>query len=117
MISSESINYSKYSKINDNNNKQSNDLEIIETKDNSFKKEDKKELSQILIVSKDNKDKDQNETNGKGDNNYKNYNFSDLYGNPYEELKPKYLGNSLALYYDKYGNPKITIGPDCKFFQ
>jgi hypothetical protein len=106
MISSESINFSKYSKINDNN--QSNDLEIIETKEKSIKKEEKEDLSQNLIVSNET----QNEISGKNGIKYK---LGNLYGNPYEELNPKYIGKSLALFFDKYGNPRITIGPDCKY--
>ena len=107
MISSESINFSKYSKIDDNSN-QSNDLEIIETKEKPIKKEEKNDLSQNLIVSNETK----NEVNDKNEIKYK---LNNLYGNPYEELNPKYIGKSLALFFDKYGNPRITIGPDCKY--
>ena len=38
-----------------------------------------------------------------------------LYGNPIDYIEPKYLGKSLAFLYDFDGNPKITIGPDCKY--
>lgn len=107
MISSESINFSKYSKINDNNN-QSNDLEIIETKEKPIKTGEKNDLSQNLIVSNETK----NEVNDKNEIKYK---LNNLYGNPYEDLNPKYIGKSLALFFDKYGNPRITIGPDCKY--
>jgi len=106
MISSESINFSKYSKINDNIN-QSNDLEIIETKEKPIKKEEKEELSQNLIVSNESQ-------NGENNKNSLKYKIGNLYGNPYEELNPKYIGKSRAYFFDKYGNPRITIGPDCK---
>ena len=106
MISSESINFSKYSKINDNNN-QSNDLEIIDTKEKSIEKGENEDLSQNLIVS----NKTQNDINDKNGIKYK---IGNLYGNPYEELNPKYIGKSRAYFFDKYGNPRITIGPDCK---
>ena len=108
MISSESINFSKYSKISDINER-SNDLEIIETKENSFKKEDQKELSQKLVVTNE----ESNDDKVTSENKYK---LDKLYGNPYGEIKPKYIGNSLALFFDKYGNPRITIGPDCKYY-
>ena len=37
-----------------------------------------------------------------------------LYGNQINNLHPKYLGNSRALFYiNNY--PIITIGPDCKY--
>ena len=110
MISSESINYSKYSMINNNNN-QSNDLEILETKENSVNNKDKGEMSQKLIVS----EKEKKENND--DNINFTFQISDtLYGNPYNKLKPKYIGKCLAFFYDKSGNPRMTIGPDCKYF-
>ena len=111
MISSDSINFSKYSVISDNNNR-STDLEIIETKDNSPQNQDKEELSKSLIVTKE-----QSEKNDK--NNISNaliYKINNIYGNPFEELSPKYIGKSRALFFDSNGNPRITIGPDCKFY-
>ena len=39
-----------------------------------------------------------------------------LYGNPIETINPKFIGKSFAFKYDSDGNPKITIGPDCKYF-
>ena len=110
MISSDSINFSKYSVISDNNNR-STDLEIIETKDNSSQNQDKEELSKSLIVTKE-----QSEKNDK--NNISNaliYKINNIYGNPLEELSPKYIGKSRAFFFDSNGNPRITIGPDCKF--
>ena len=111
MISSDSINFSKYSVISDNNNR-STDLEIIETKDNSSQNQDKEELSKSLIVTKE-----QSEKNDK--NNISNaliYKINNIYGNPFEELSPKYIGKSRAFFFDNNGNPRITIGPDCKFY-
>ena len=110
MISSDSINFSKYSVISDNNNR-STDLEIIETKDNSSQNQDKEELSKSLLVIKE-----QPAKNDK--NNIKNeliYKINNIYGNPFEELSPKYIGKSRAFFFDSNGNPRITIGPDCKF--
>ena len=111
MISSDSINFSKYSVISDNNNR-STDLEIIETKDNSSQNQDKEELSKSLIVIKE-----QSEKNDK--NNISNeliYKINNIYDNPFEELSPKYIGKSRAFFFDSNGNPRITIGPDCKFY-
>ena len=111
MISSDSINFSKYSVISDNNNR-STDLEIIETKDNSSQNQDKEELSKSLLVIKE-----QPAKNDK--NNIKNeliYKINNIYGNPFEELSPKYIGKSRAFFFDSNGNPRITIGPDCKFY-
>ena len=107
MISSESINYSKYSTISDNIN-QRNDLEILEITDVSENNKNEEGLSKKLI--------NQNpKSNEKNSDNKSNDQISDLiYGNPYNELKPKYIGKCLALYFDKNGNPRITIGPDCK---
>ena len=36
-----------------------------------------------------------------------------FYGNHYQNLHPKYLGKTIALFYYK-DNPLIIIGPDCK---
>ena len=105
MVSSESINFSKYSKIN--NETQSNEIEIIETKDNSDSNQKQEELSQTLIVSNQ-------EQKEKSDINKTIHSINTLYGNPYNELRPKSLGKCIALFYDKENNPKITIGPDCK---
>jgi len=111
MISSDSINFSKYSVISDNNNR-STDLEIIETKDNSSQNQDKEELSKSLLAVKE-----QPEKNDKNNiNNELIYNINNIYGNPFEELSPKYIGKSRAFFFDSNGNPRITIGPDCKFY-
>ena len=109
MISSESINFSKYSMINENN-KQSNDLEIVERKENLNKTKEPEELSQKLVISNP-------EQNNQNTNNDPFDKIDDIiYSNPYETIKPKYIGTSLAFFYDNNGNPRITIGPDCKFF-
>ena len=111
MISSDSINFSKYSVISDNNNR-STDLEIIETKDNSSQNQDKEELSKSLLVTKE-----QSAKNDKNNiNNELIYKINNIYGNPFEELSPKYIGKSRAFFFDSNGNPRITIGPDCKFY-
>ena len=111
MISSDSINFSKYSVISDNNNR-STDLEIIETKDNSSQNQDKEELSKSLLAVKE-----QPEKNDKNNiNNELIYKINNIYGNPFEELSPKYIGKSRAFFFDSNGNPRITIGPDCKFY-
>ena len=111
MISSDSINFSKYSVISDNNNR-STDLEIIETKDNSSQNQDKEELSKSLLVIKE-----QSAKNDKNNiNNELIYKINNIYGNPFEELSPKYIGKSRAFFFDNNGNPRITIGPDCKFY-
>lgn len=111
MISSDSINFSKYSVISDNNNR-STDLEIIETKDNSSQNQDKEELSKSLLAVKE-----QPAKNDKNNiNNELIYKINNIYGNPFEELSPKYIGKSRAFFFDSNGNPRITIGPDCKFY-
>ena len=111
MISSDSINFSKYSVISDNNNR-STDLEIIETKDNSSQNQDKEELSKSLLVTKERpKKNDKNNIN-----NELIYKINNIYGNLFEELSPKYIGKSRAFLFDSNGNPRITIGPDCKFY-
>ena len=109
MISSDSINFSKYSMIGDNNNNQSTDLEIIESKDNSSQNYDKEELSKVLLVTKEH----QEENNKKNELIYK---IGNIYGNSFEDLTPKYIGKSRAFFFDNNGNPRITIGPDCKLY-
>ena len=122
MTSSKSINYSKYSIIKVQNINLSNSLDLIE-KNNEKEEKPLNELSQILMPNS------QNITNN--NNNYidtkelqKTKNELDqttqisvhnlLYGNPIDSIKPKYLGKSYSFFYDFDGNPKITIGPDCK---
>ena len=97
MTSSDSINYSQ---INSQNINISTDLEMVEQKDiendnnNSI---DNKETSQSLEVNH---------------NQISVHNL--LYGNPIDCINPKFLGKSFAFKYDLNGDPKITIGPDCK---
>ena len=124
MTSSESINYSKYSKINQQNISLSTDLELIEQKnDNQEQKIKEKDLSQILLLPNEDEPEKGNEIDDVklqknlrqstepfkqvSPNNY-------LYGNPIDNLNPKYLGKCYAFLYDFKGNPKLTIGPDCK---
>ena len=113
MISSESINNSKYSMINEQNFNISNDLEISDP-NTDIQEKDNKNIQSIIIPTED-------ENNEKGNdkllppsekNNEKPTN--DLYGNKIENKNPKFLGNSFALFYNENGDPRITIGPDCK---
>ena len=123
MTSSESINYSQYSIINEQNNNISNDLEIIDTQ---TKDKTPKELSQILVnensETKNNiANKDNNSLSLPNDSTkitvqQKQSSFHNLlYGNPIDTTNPKYIGKSYAFLYDNNGEPKITIGPDCKY--
>ena len=124
MTSSESINYSKYSKINQQNINLSTDLELIEQKnDNQEQKIKEKELSQILLLPNEDESEKGNEIDDvKLQKNWRqstepSYQVSAnnyLYGNPIDNLNPKYLGKCYAFLYDFKGNPKLTIGPDCK---
>ena len=121
MTSSESINFSKYEIINEQNTNLSTNLNILNNKNKNKKPE---ELSQNLLSSNENdneKEKeneyeknieDSNPEKEKSQNMGQTHNL--LYGNPIDSLNPKYIGKSLALLYDFRGNPKITIGPDCK---
>ena len=96
MTSSDSINYSQ---INSQNINISTDLEMVEQKekekDNNNYINDK-ETSQSIEVN----------------NRASVHNL--LYGNPIDCKNPKFLGKSFAFKYDLHGDPKITIGPDCK---
>ena len=107
MISSESINFSKYSKITEDNKETSQNKILLETKENSEQKQESGDLSQALTLS----NPDPNNNSEESKNNISNL----LYGNSYEVLKPKLLGKSYAFFYDHKGNPRITIGPDCKY--
>ena len=112
MISSESINYSKYSIINEQNFNISNDLEIKDP-NTDIQEKDNKNIQSIIITENDN--------NEKGNDNllppsekHNEISTNDLYGNKIENINPTFLGKSLALFYNEYGDPRITIGPDCK---
>ena len=96
MTSSDSINYSK---INSQDINISTDIEMVEQKEienynnNSI---NNKETSQSLEVS----------------NQISVHNL--LYGNTIDCVNPQFLGKSFAFKYDLNGDPRITIGPDCK---
>ena len=126
MTSSEEINFSKYSIINEENNNISTDIEIVETNDPAQEKS-KTELTNILIPEeeKETKNEDNNnlslltaqkdELSQPMDQAPQTTIHNLLYGNPIDIINPKFLGRSFAFLYDKYGDPKLTIGPDCKF--
>ncbi len=126
MSSSDSINYSKYSIINEQNSSRSTDLEIIDPNDTPQKKE-QIELSNILI-SEEGKNKLEDNKNDISlsisqkqelpqpmDQPAQTSVHNLLFGNAVDTLNPQFLGKSYAFSYDEYGNPKVTIGPDCKF--
>ena len=126
MTSSEEINFSKYSIINEESNNISTDLEIVESNDPAQGKS-KSELSNILIPEeeKEAKNEDNNnlslpitqkiELSQPMDQAPQTTIHNLLYGNPIDIINPKFIGRSFAFLYDKYGDPKLTIGPDCKF--
>jgi hypothetical protein len=126
MTSSESINFSKYSIINEETNNISTDLEIVETKDTSQEKS-KTELSDMLLPEEEKETKNEsinnlslaitqkNELSQPMDQAPQTTIHNLLYGNSIDTINPKFIGKSLAFLYDKYGDPKLTIGPDCKF--
>lgn len=115
MNSSKSINYSKYSINKEKNISSSNNLDLVEQ---NIEKEERSlnELSQILVPT--NQDIITNNSIDirlpKTNNDIQISVHNLLYGNPIDSIKPKYLGKSYAFLYDYEGNPKITIGPDCK---
>ena len=109
MISSESINFSKYSKIIGDNKESNQNKILIDTKEISDDKQESEELSQSLTLS--NSDMKKSEEHSKG------IISNSIYGNPYEFRNPKVIGKSYALFYDNKGNPRVTIGPDCKYFE
>ena len=119
MASSKSINYSKYSIIREQNLNLSNNLDLIE-KNNEKEVKSLNELSQILVSNNQDTIKNNNSIEKKGLTKVNNEQTTQisihnlLYGNPIDSEKPKYLGKSFAFLYDFEGNPKITIGPDCK---
>jgi hypothetical protein len=121
-MNSESINFSKYEKISEQSSSGSTKLE------NNNKRVDNNsiELSQIYVPIKEENDieiiKQKNIDNS---NNIKEISqyiegaktssiHNLLYGNPIDCINPKFLGKSFAFLYDFRGDPKITIGPDCK---
>ncbi len=96
MISSESINYSKYSIINETN---SNSNSITSSTENDTQ-----------LVPED------NEGNKLMNNSEENLKKDLLYGNDISIISPKFLGKSRGFCYNLNGDPKITIGPDCKSY-
>ena len=126
MISSESINFSKYSQINNQNNKNlTTDIDSVNQKKEN-KSKDEKELSQMLLLPNEEikpeteKENESNEYNQQKELEQSTENSEEeptkslLYGNPIDSLNPKYLGKCYAFLYDSKGNPKLIIGPDCK---
>lgn len=122
MSSSEFDNSSNYSIIKEDNI--ATNLEIIE-QNKSNNEKPLMELSQIIVPINENNDIK------KEKNNFNNSSLSNelpkaleqsqptfvtnlLYGNPVEALNPKFIGRSFGFLYDFKGDPKITIGPDCK---
>ena len=116
MVSSESINYSKYSMINEPNTNISNELlvneqnisnnEIMEM--NSVSTESDKDDTKLLSTT------EKNEINQQINKSQEIISNDLLYGNNIDYLEPKFLGKSRAFFYNVNGDPKITIGPDCK---
>ena len=105
MISSESINFSKYTPINRNDSSVSTDLEnntLNNINENNTSEEisdiieNEKDNDKLIIVSENEKNKDI------------------LYGNHKSIINPIKIGNCFAFCYNSNGNPLITIGPDCK---
>ena len=120
MITSNSINYSKYSIIKETNkNLSTSDLELIEQ--NKQEKIIEKENEINVINTNENEITNENE-NGKDNDKLLSLTENEkaisksglLYGNKIENLNPRFIGKCLALFYNSEGNPKITIGPDCK---
>ena len=112
---------SKYSVINENSQNLTTNLEILEPKKESKnmplieQNNDKKEIEMSLTVKEEKNIKDINQTNKiNAKENKKSSVHNLLYGNPIDCLNPKYIGKCYALLYDFKGNPKLTIGPDCK---
>ena len=126
MISSESINYSKYSQINKQNNiNLTTEIDSVKQK-NEQNSKNIIGLSQFLLLpneeikpeteenNESNNSNQQKELEKSTENSEEESTKSLLYGNPIDDLNPKYLGKCRAFLYDSKGNPKLIIGPDCK---
>ena len=123
MSSSEFDNSLNYSIIKEDNIP--TNLEIIEQKKNNNEKP-LMELSQIIIPINENTDIKKEKKNNFNNSSLNNeqpkaleqsqqtFVTNLLYGNPVEILNPKFIGRSFGFLYDFKGDPKITIGPDCK---
>lgn len=113
MISSESINYSKYSIINKQNSTLSSDLET--NRQSNKKKYKEKSDSNSLIISDENENEDKDKLIIQNEKNQNTSADKDLlYGNKIDNLNPRFIGKCIALFYNDNGDPKVTIGPDCK---
>ena len=117
MISSNSINYSKYSIINAQKTNLSNDLEI-NNQNNKIQETQKenieKDSNSIIISSENENDMNDNDNLLTSSEKPTDMNPENLYGNKIEYLNPKFLGKCFAFLYNSNGNPRVTIGPDCK---
>ena len=114
MISSNSINYSKYSAINEQNINLSTDFETSEqNKEKTIEKNDII-LNTFINENENENEKDNDKLLPTPENGKKNSKEGLLYGNKIENLNPRFIGKCLAFCYNEEGNPKITIGPDCK---
>ena len=111
MISSESINYSKYSIINEKNLSLTTDVEIGQQNKTKEKEKNNESISNLIPNENENYD---DKIISLAEKEVDSSNKGLLYGNNIEKINPKYLGKSLALFYNSEGNPRITIGPDCK---
>ena len=118
MVSSESINFSKYSMITEPNKNISNDL-LVNEQNNPIP--EKIEMNSEILSTESEKDDakllsttEKNEINQQVNESQEIISNDLLYGNNIELLKPKFLGKSRAFFYNLNGDPQITIGPDCK---
>ena len=111
MISSESINYSKYTIEKEKVLNVSKGLIIHENK----QKIDKDKTDLNSIISNENYEYNDNDKLIISFEKSKESKKKDtLYGNPIENINPKYLGNMCSFIYNSNGDPAIAIGPDCK---
>ena len=114
MISSESINYSKYSIINEQNANYSTDLEINDLNKKIKEKENTDtDINSLIIPSDNENDLDKNKLLTNSEREKESINGL-LYGNNIEDINPFFLGKCFAIFYNSNGDPRITIGPHCK---
>ena len=104
MVSSESINFSKYAMI-----KGQNSILLPENNSTNNNQEIVDEESQVTYIKSDNSENDKNKLLQE-----ERAGPYTLFGNDIKINHPRHLGKTFAFFYDSKGEPRIIIGPDCK---
>ena len=125
MISSESINFTRFPIINENKKQNlSNEENVNKYKRNkNVFKNDLNSLSETIgedldfkkLLKTNKKNEINRPINILQPKNEEEITNDLLYRNNIDNINPIYIGRCRAYFYNSEGDPKITIGPDCKY--